>query len=205
MTDTTFNLANPDFKFVLGSQSPRRKYILEQIQVYPDVIQPADIDETPHKNEKPLPYVERMAIEKLEALIPEFQKDEHTFIITGDTIVKAGQRILGKSDTADEARDMLKFLSGRSHEVVSSVALYSPLTQKTTHKQSVSRVKMKRLSHKDIEDYITLKQWEGCAGSYQIHGYGGAFVQKVSGSYTGIMGFPVSVIRNMLLGAGYIQ
>ena len=111
--------ANAPFRLILGSASPRRQELLAQIGITPDAIRPADIDETPHRGEVARDYVRRMAVEKC-AAIPAAPDEA---VLTADTVVTAGRRILGKPEDRGEARDFLKLLSGRRHRVMTAVAL----------------------------------------------------------------------------------
>lgn len=198
-------------RLVLGSASPRRRDLLAQIGVIADEIAPADIDETPAPGELPRPYVERMAREKCVALaagIPSSVEEGQgggvpasTFILTADTTVSAGRRILGKPEDATEAAEFLLLLSGRRHRVTTSVAvrLGDVVRQKTVE----TRVKLKRLSDAEISAYIRSGEWQGKAGGYAIQGMAAAFVPEIHGSYTNVVGLPLTETANLLTGLGY--
>ena len=115
-----FNLNN---QFVLGSASPRRLDLLNQIGINPDLVDAPNIDETNLKKELPLNYVKRMAIEKSLILQPKYK---NSIIITADTVVALGRRILPKTTDVKMAEDCLRMISGRRHKVLTSFALYSP-------------------------------------------------------------------------------
>ncbi|MEL6999918.1 MAG: nucleoside triphosphate pyrophosphatase [Pseudomonadota bacterium] len=182
-------------KLVLGSASPRRRDLLAQIGVIPDAISPADIDEMPTKGELPRPYVERMAREKNVALVGT------DLILTADTVVSAGRRILGKPSDAGEAAEFLLLLSGRRHRVTTSVCLRQgeTLRQRTVE----TRVKMKRLSDAELSAYLRSGEWQGKAGGYAIQGIGAAFIPEIIGSYTNVVGLPLTETANLLTGMGY--
>lgn len=184
-------------RLVLGSASPRRRDLLAQIGVVADAIIPADIDESPSKGELPRPYVKRMAREKCEAVLG----DDGALVLTADTVVSAGRRILGKPVDAAEAAEFLLLLSGRRHRVTTSVclAVEGQIRQKTIE----TRVKMKRLSDAEISAYIRSGEWDGKAGGYGIQGLAAAFIPELHGSYTNVVGLPLTETANLLLGVGY--
>jgi len=186
-------------KFILASSSPQRKKLLETIGIIPDDIVPANIDETPKKNEKPKDFALRMSKEK--ALIVA-KNNLNSFILSGDTIVAAGRRIIGKPSSKNEAEKILKLLSGRRHRVLSAFTLIKPDCSEIT-KVVVSRVKFARLSDKEINEYLDTNEWQGKAGGYAIQGRASAFVPWISGSYTGVMGFPMNEIKNVLESSGW--
>ena len=182
-------------RLVLGSASPRRRDLLGQIGVVPNQIAPADIDETPAKAELPRIYVERMAREKNAAV----QSDG--LILTADTVVSAGRRILGKPEDATEAAQFLMLLSGRRHRVTTSVCLRDgeTLRQRTVE----TRVKMKRLSDHELSAYLRSNEWQGKAGGYAIQGIGSALIPEINGAYTNVVGLPLTETANLLIGMGY--
>lgn len=182
---------------ILGSGSPRRRDLLAQIGVNPDDIRPPDIDETPRKTELPRPYCARMAREKAQAVsaAPE------DVVLCADTTVALGRRILGKPEDADEARAFLNMLSGRRHRVITAVAVR--LGEKLWTREVQSQVKMKPLSALEIDAYLATGDWQGKAGGYGIQGPAGAFIPWISGSFTGIVGLPLTETANLLRAAGY--
>ena len=186
-------------KFILASSSPQRKKLLETIGITPDDIVPANIDETPKKNEKPKDFALRMSKEKGLSVA---KNNLNSFILSGDTIVAAGRRIIGKPSSKNEAEKILKLLSGRRHRVLSAFTLIKPDCSEIT-KVVVSRVKFSRLSDKEINEYLDTNEWQGKAGGYAIQGRASAFVPWISGSYTGVMGFPMNEIKNVLESSGW--
>ena len=186
-------------KFILASSSPQRKKLLETIGIIPDDIVPANIDETPKKNEKPKDFALRMSKEKGLSIA---KNNLNSFILSGDTIVAAGRRIIGKPSSKNEAEKILKLLSGRRHRVLSAFTLIKPDCSEIT-KVVVSRVKFSRLSDKEINEYLDTNEWQGKAGGYAIQGRASAFVPWISGSYTGVMGFPMNEIKNVLESSGW--
>lgn len=184
---------------ILASASPRRRDLLAQIGVVPDQIHPADLDETPLKGELPRPYALRLAREKAEAVRHVYPDG---LILAADTVVACGRRILPKTEEEHEARECLELLSGRAHQVMTAIALARP-DRSVQDRLVMTRVKLKRLSELEIEQYIASHEWHGKAGGYGIQGLAGALVASLSGSYTGVVGLPIFETRNLLLGAGY--
>ncbi len=188
-------IASSKLRLILGSGSPRRRELLAQIGVVPDEIRPADIDETPHKNELPRPYAARLAVEKAQAI------ESNDLILSADTVVAVGRRILGKPEDAAQAAQFLMLLSGRRHRVITGVALR--LGDKVWSRQVETVVKFKRLSDMEISAYLRSNEWQGKAGGYAIQGIGGAFIPAINGSYTNVVGLPLTEVTNMLIGARY--
>ncbi len=183
--------------FILGSGSPRRLDLLAQLGVQPDAVRPPDIDETPLKGELPVPYCSRIAREKAQAV----QADSADIVLCADTTVALGRRILGKPENAGEAAEFLHALSGRRHRVVTSVAVRCG--DRVLQRDVVSQVKMKRLSDVEVNAYLSTDDWQGKAGGYAIQGPAGAFIPWISGSFTGIVGLPLSETAALLQAIGY--
>jgi len=183
--------------FILGSGSPRRKELLAQIGVIPDAIRAPDIDETPHPKELPRPYCTRMACEKVQAV--EASADD--IVLCADTTVALGRRILGKPATAGEAAEFLLALSGRRHRVITAVAVRKGA--QLWERDVVSTVRMKRLSDQELNTYLASNDWQGKAGAYAIQGPAGSLIPWISGSFTGIVGLPLSETASLLSAAGY--
>ena len=184
---------------VLASASPRRRELLAQIGITPDQIIPADIDETPHPEESPRQLARRLAHEKA-AHIHKQQPD--TYILAADTVVALGRRILGKADTAENARNYLSLLSGRRHKVYSGISLITP-SGKQISRVVTTTVIFKRLAQAELESYIARNEWPGKAGAYAIQGHAAAFIKAINGSYSNVVGLPLFETANMLRGNGY--
>ncbi len=183
-------------KLILGSASPRRLELLAQLGLTPDAVRPADIDETPTKGELARPYCARMAAEKAAAL----NVGAGEVVLTADTTVAVGRRILGKPENAAEARIFLTLLSGRRHKVISAVCVRT--ATHTWTRDNVTTVRMKRLSRAEIDGYIATEDWQGKAGGYAIQGPAAAFIPWIQGSYSGVMGLPLAETAALLRGAG---
>ena len=184
-------------RFILGSGSPRRKELLAQIGVAPDAILPPDIDEDPRKGELPRAYCARIALEKAEAVVA----GPDDIVLTADTTVALGRRILGKPANAGEAAAFLTALGGRRHQVITAIAVKRGARVWT--RESLSAVKMKRLSDAELNAYLASGEWQGKAGGYAIQGAAGAFIPWISGSFTGIIGLPLAETAALLQAAGY--
>lgn len=184
-------------RLILGSASPRRRELLEQLGIVPDEVRPADIDETPQEGERPRPYCARMAREKAEALAVGREE----VLLTSDTTVAVGRRILGKPGDADEARGFLRLLSGRRHSVITAVALRS--ADRLWQRDVVTAVRLKRLTDAEIDGYVARRDWVGKAGGYAIQGPAGGFIPWIQGSYSAVMGLPLFETAQLLAAAGY--
>lgn len=186
-------------RLVLASASPRRVDLLAQIGVTPDVVDPADLDETPLKAEQPTIYARRVAAEKA-ALVAA--RHEGALVLAADTVVAVGRRILPKTETEAEARQCLALLSGRRHRVLSAVTLIDA-DGKARHRLSTTVVAFKRLSEAEIDAYVACDEWRGKAGGYALQGRAGALIRFVGGSPSGVIGLPVFETRALLESAGY--
>lgn len=169
---------------ILASASPRRLELLKQIGVTPDQILPADIDETPHKHEKPNKLAERLSLGKAQTLHTEHPD---SFILAADTVVSCGQQILDKALSAEQATQYLQKLSGRRHRVYGSITLITPQGRIFT-RLCVTKVQFKPLSTDDITAYLDSGEWEGKAGAYAIQGFAGSFIKYMAGSYSNVVG-----------------
>jgi septum formation protein len=190
---------------VLASASPRRLQLLERVGLTPDLLNPSDIDELPHKRETPRALSIRLAKEKAErALEMPLVKElgPRTFVLAADTVVGLGRRILPKAETVDQARDCLSLLSGRSHWVYSTVCLIAP-GKKLSTRCVETKVRFKRLSREDVDSYIACNEWRGKAGGYAIQGRAEAFVRLLTGSHSAVVGLPLYETVHLLEGAGY--
>lgn len=186
-------------RLVLGSASPRRRDLLAQIGVRADAIIPADIDETPGKAELPRRYAERLAREKGEAIAARAGAGD--LILTADTVVAAGRRILDKPADEAAAEASLRLLSGRSHRVCTAVGLR--LGARAWSRLVETRVTFKRLSEDEIAAYLASGEWRGKAGGYAIQGLGAALIPTIQGSYTNVVGLPLTETAGLLQGAGW--
>lgn len=173
----------------LASRSPRRVELLKQLNVS-CVTLPADIDETALHNEDPVQYVLRLARQKAVACLNNLTEMQAVLpILAADTTVALGQQILGKPENDQEAKAMLKMLSGSQHQVHTAVALAFQAQIEVL--VSTTTVEMMELSDAQIDRYIASGEHADKAGSYGIQGSAGAWIKRIEGSYTGVMGLPV--------------
>jgi septum formation protein len=186
-------------KLVLASASPRRLDLLRQIGIVPDHVEPADIDETPHRGELPAGHVVRLAEAKARAVQ---QHHPDAFILAADTIVACGRRILPKAEDEATACACLTMLSGRRHRVYGGVALLTP-SGDLAIRRVVSQVAFKRLSEKEVAAYLASGEWHGKAGGYAIQGRAAALISWVAGSYSNVVGLPLYETAQLLAGRGY--
>jgi len=192
-------------KLVLASSSPRRLALLQQIGVDPDELIPAEIDETPKRGELPRTLAMRLGKEKARAaaVIAASQEPlKGCMIVAADTVVAVGRRILPKCELMDEAGACLRLLSGRTHRVYTGVTLINSSGRERTRLVE-TRLRFKRLSNEEIEAYLASGEWRGKAGGYAIQGFAGAFVVKLVGSYTSVVGLPLHETMGLLAGEGY--
>ena len=188
-------------RLVLASASPRRLALLKQIGVIPGDVAPADVDETPGRKEPPRRLAMRLAVAKGQAVASRFAG---AYILSADTVVATGRRVLPKAETENEARACLSRLSGRSHDVLTGVAVRAP-DGRLASRLVESRVTFKRLSDEEVNAYIASTEWLGKAGGYAIQGMAGAFITSMSGSYSAIVGLPLFETAALLEGLGYCQ
>lgn len=184
-------------RLILGSGSPRRRELLAQLGVVADDIRPPDINEDPKDAERPRPYCVRLAWEK--ALAVDVSQDD--IVLSADTTVALGRRILGKPADAGEAAAFLLALSGRRHRVITAVAVRRG--DKLWEREVVTQVKMKSLSDEELNAYLATNDWQGKAGGYAIQGPAGAFIPWINGSFTAVVGLPLAETANLLQAAGY--
>lgn len=171
--------------------------LLNLIGVKIDLIVGANIDETPRKGEIPKKYVRRMALEKSVAL----DSNEKNYVLTADTTVSRGRRIFGKPENADQARNFLRMLSGCRHKVITSVCLAANGARSFKTVETV--VKFKSLATEEIDQYLDTGEWMDKAGAYSIQGLASVFIPFISGSYTNVVGLPLTETVALLRGAGY--
>ena len=184
---------------ILASASPRRLDLLAQIGIRPAAIIPANIDETPLKNEKPRAHALRLAIAKANAV----QGDGH-YILAADTVVGVGARILPKAETPEQAAACLTHLSGCRHTVYGGIAIKSP-DGKLISRVVETMVQFKPLTAAEKAQYLDSREWDGKAGGYAIQGLASAYVKTIRGSYSNIVGLSLYDSLQMLNGLGFTR
>lgn len=195
--------SRPDL--ILASASPRRLALLNQIGIEPEHLVPAHVDETPEKGELPRRLAQRLA--DLKALTAQHKArqagmSDNALVLAADTVVAVGRRVLPKAETMEEASDCLSLLSGRAHRVYTGITLITPSGQKR-QRLVETRIRFKRLSAKEMEAYLASAEWRDKAGGYAIQGIAGAFVVKLVGSYSAVVGLPLHETAALLTGEGY--
>ena len=184
----------------LASASPRRRELLRQIGV-PHLVQPADLDERCAPNETPADYVARLAREKAQAVFAARQTIAPALPVLGaDTTVSIDGLILGKPADRAELHEMLGRLSAREHEVWSAVALVG--TTGVDSRLSCTRVRFRALRQTEIDRYWQSGEPRDKAGGYAIQGLGAVFVERIEGSFSGVVGLPLAETAAMLVAAG---
>ncbi len=188
-------------KLILASASPRRLDLLKQVDITPDEIIPADIDESALKGELPRDLALRLSSAKAQKVA---ENHPEAFILAADTVVGAGRKILDKAEDEAYARHCLKTLSGRRHHVYGGITVISPEGKSITRCID-TLVQFKRLTPEDIETYIKSGEWEGKAGGYAIQGMAESYIKFIRGSYSNVVGLSLYDIMKILDGAGFKQ
>jgi septum formation protein len=184
---------------LLASASPRRRELLQRVGLVLEV-RPADVDETPLAGEPPAEYVARLA--RAKAAAARSRADE--WILAADTTVTLDGQILGKAESPEEAAKMLRWLSGKTHQVVTAFALSGerdgePVIREGTVSSEVTFIELDAAT---LADYVASGEWRGKAGAYAIQGIGAALVSGVSGSVTNVIGLPLVEVLAALRDAG---
>jgi septum formation protein len=202
-------------KFVyLASQSPRRRQLLEQLGVQYELLladdsEDAEALEVVLPNEAPRAYVQRVTLLKLQAALARLQRRGLPLapVLCSDTTVALGKTILGKPDDAKHASQILSALSGQTHRVLTSVAMGSLTKTGVVRKQaqalSVSNVRFAPLTRSQIQSYVASGEPMGKAGAYAVQGRAAAYIEHISGSYSGIMGLPMFETAQLLREFGF--
>ncbi len=185
-------------RVILASSSPRRRELLNLIGIPHDVL-PADVNESLHAGEQPVPHAERLARAKA---LTVAAREPSAVVIGADTIVVVDDEILGKPADEGDAYRMLRMLSGREHRVVTAVAV--ALDGEIVSSVEEVQVTFRDLSDSEIADYIATREPMDKAGSYGIQGYGATIVRKVEGDYFAVMGLPLLRTVGLLQQMGLI-
>lgn len=180
--------------FILASASPRRADILQQIGVDFRVV-PADIDETLLPQESAIDYVQRMALEKAKHVIDSIAEDS-VIVLGSDTTVVLNSKIYVKPRNKEDGMAMLAALSGNTHQVLTAVAMGNK--QRCLVKLSSTDVKFRDIDSKECLDYWNTGEPCDKAGGYAIQGLGAVFVEKITGSFSGVVGLPIEKTAQLL-------
>lgn len=195
------NLAKSDISYLLASTSPRRRELLASLGISFSVVAP-NYDENLTKDSDPDQHALTNACEKgrwVTRSLPRAKPTQSIMVIAADTIVSVGNEILNKPTSLEDSRRMLVMLSGREHEVKTAIAVfYLPAGKTDWIEQSdvvTTKVKFRNLGTGEIERYIATGEPADKAGSYGIQGLAGAFVEKITGSYSNVVGLPLAELR----------
>ncbi len=188
-------------KIILASNSPRRKELLASVGVVFDVVA-ANVDETLGAEESPTEHVERLSLDKAKAVAGDYPD---AFVIGADTIVLLDGVVMGKPKDVSDAKDMLQRLSGKTHSVITGYAVVSVDLGIEVSGFSETRVTMKELEIAEIGAYVATKEPMDKAGAYAIQGYASSMVVGISGSYSNVVGLPLTVVVGQLLELGALE
>lgn len=185
-------------RLVLASSSPRRRELLSQVGFTFEVL-PAHVDEDTRPGEDPLPYVVRLARDKAQAVFAKLNDDE-AVVLGADTTVTLDGLILAKPNDAADATRMLRMLSGRTHRVITGVAVAT--AKGTEVAAEVTGVRFTALSDADIAGYVATGEPMDKAGAYGIQGIAARWIPRVEGCYFNVVGLPLALVSSMLEQAG---
>ena len=186
-------------ELILASGSPRRSDLLKQLGLEKFSVEASDIDESINNLEAPKKYVARIALKKAERIK---QRHPGSIVLAADTVVACGTRVLDKPGTKIQAEKCLHKLSGRSHKVFGAFVIIGS-DNRYIKRLVVSSVTFKRLDKQEIRNYLDAGEWNGKAGGYAIQGRAAAFVKKIQGSYSNVVGLPLHDVYNALVGIGF--
>lgn len=185
-------------KLILASASEGRKMVLSQAG-FNFAVCPSNFAEDKYSESDPYKLVSFLSSGKAKTVAKDFQ---NAVVIGADTVVYCCGKILGKPKTAPEAKEMLKFLSGTTHLMITGLTVIDCDSEKIITKTSVSRIFFRRLADDEISEYIKTGEPMTKAGGYAIQGKGGKFVDKIEGEYSGALGLPLDLLREIFLELG---
>lgn len=189
---------------ILASQSPNRLNMLAKMNIKPDKIIPADIDESEKKGELPKQIAARLSEGKAEKIAEQIDEG---YVIGSDSIVALGRRTLPKALSKEDVIYCMKMLSGRRHKVYTGVTIIKKTKDGIVKRTRVGEtiLKFKRLTDNEIEEYASTDEGLNKAGGYSIQGLAESFMSYISGSYSNVVGLPLFEVRNMLTSLGYYK
>jgi len=190
------NPKNKNKPIILASQSPRRADLLNKAGIAFEAVNPKlDEPAPPAGQYTPSEYAEAASYFKARSIADDYP--DRT-ILAADTVVALGGKMYGKPKDADDARRILSTLTGTTHQVITGVTLYQPASEKRLISHAATKVTMRKMTDKELEDYIASKEWAGKAGAYAIQENADKFVTKTDGSFTNIIGLPMEMLQDML-------
>ena len=187
---------------ILASGSLRRQEIFRLMGI-PFNIMPSGADEDPSPGKSPREQAEEIALRKVHKIMSLLEKRIPPWIAGADTIIVLDGVVYGKPKTKEEAREMLRRLSGRSHNVITALALFNGRTKRQDCRSVESSVRFSTLSEEELDWYLDTGEWQGVAGAYRIQGLGACFISEIKGSYSSIVGLPMHEFYVMLRENGY--
>lgn len=192
-------MADKETKIILASGSPRRADLLARIGVEFE-LEPSQVQERPHMDEAPPDYIIRIARAKVVAVA---RKRESGLVIGADTIVVLDGRLLGKPEDEEDARRMLRQISGKWHAVMTGLALYDAATRREVADYDKTLVRFAQMTEREIDWYVKTGEPMDKAGSYGIQGLGGLFVDEIAGNYYNVVGLPLPLLYRLARRLGY--
>jgi septum formation protein len=187
---------------ILASGSLRRQEYFKLLGL-PFNIMPSYVDETPQMDMSHKEQAEQIAERKVRKILEVLDGRLPLWILGADTMISIDNKVFGKPADRQEAYTMLKTLAGRTHEVITAMALYVGREKRIALKSVTSQVRFSTLSPEEIEWYLDTGEWQGVAGAYQIQGLASCFISCIEGSYSGIVGLPIHEFYGMLRENGY--
>jgi septum formation protein len=187
---------------ILASASPRRKEILEGLRVPFEVVT-TRVDEEKYARFPAAKQVKLLAADKAMACFELLKNENPGWIAAFDTLVEARGRILGKPENREDAGRMLSHLSGKTHSVYTGIALFSEIGKRLDTRFAKTRVHFIKMSGKEIEFYLDTGEWEDVAGAYRVQERASLFIDRIKGSYSNVVGLPISLFYAMLRDANY--
>ncbi len=191
------------YPIILASASPRRQEILHRMNI-PFVVNPSNIDETIPKEIDVKNGPEYLAQKKVEAILNTIPPNtEAPWILGADTMVHIDGKLLGKPESVEMAREMLCTIQGKTHEVITGLALYNGNTHNICTRTNIAKVTFAPLSEEEIDWYTNTGEWHGAAGAYRIQGQASYFIKEIVGTESAVMGLPIFELYDMLKKQSY--
>ena len=188
---------------VLASTSPRRQEILKMMRI-PFQVMPSNVDESLFTAKSSIELPKILAVAKVRAVVDSLPEgNDFQWVLGADTVVVLDEKIYGKPKDFAEAFEFLSALQGRTHQVVTGLALYNGRTRKIAEGLGIAKVTFAPMSDEEIEWYLGTGEWKGVAGGYRIQGLAACFITKVDGAPSCVMGLPIFELYDMLKKQGY--
>lgn len=188
---------------ILASSSPRRQEILKLLNIPYKVIQPQCSEDLPEDIEiEKIP--EFLATKKVDSVVRSLPPEsEYPWILGADTIVVCGKKIYGKPENKEQAFQFLKELQGKSHKVLTGIALYNGTLHFVSNRTAVTKVTFAPMDDEEINKYLSTGEWHGAAGGYRIQGLASCYISKIEGTNSNVVGLPIFELYDMLKEQNY--